>query len=138
MHAGICRSKICCINHRKSAFSIRTLLENPRQMMQIRLTNHVGWVQIRSKIVQGTFWRRSGAPWGAQGAVWQDSCQTWGAHGATFGIQFPIQNCFFWEQKIDDFLGHNFHAFGVPFWVRMGLPLVPKMSLEVKAWILVK
>ena len=43
-------------------------------------TINILWIrlQIRSKIVQGTFWRPSGAPWGAQGVPdWILGVKSW-------------------------------------------------------------
>ena len=52
---------------KKMQMFIRTREEHQRNMMQT--TSKISWnrLQIWLEIVQGTFWRRSGASWGAQG-----------------------------------------------------------------------
>ena len=65
-------------NCRKDPFFIRTWVGNHRK--HYWKTIKISWnlFQNRSKIVQGTFWRPSGAPWGAQGVPdWILGVKSW-------------------------------------------------------------
>ena len=67
MHSGFVQSYIRFPNRRKDVFYIRKRLDNQRN--NDAKTTKITWNRrhIRPQFVQRTFWRRSGASWGAQG-----------------------------------------------------------------------
>ena len=77
-YSGVLQSNICFANCRTDPFFIRKLVGNQRQ--NDLKTIKISWnrLQIRTKIVQGSFWRPSGAPWGAQGVPdWILGVKSW-------------------------------------------------------------
>ena len=114
MHSGFFRSNICFATRRQDAFFSRKRVETQRNYDA--KTIKISWnrFHIRSEIVQGTLWRRSGASWGAQGVPdWILGVKSWFPWTPRWGPLFD----FFSMQNSSDFL--------VVFWMHFGRILHP-------------
>ena len=78
MYSGVLLSNMCFAHCRADPFFIRKLVGNQRQSDLKTSKILSNRLQIRTKIVQGTYWRPSGAPWGAQGVPdWILGVKSW-------------------------------------------------------------
>ena len=131
MYSGVLQSNICFANCRKDPFFIWKLVGNQRQ--NDLKTIKISWnrLQIRSKIVQGTFWRPSGAPWGAQGVPdWILGVKSWFVGPPLDPRWGPFFDFVSMQNSSNfgfDFWMH-FWAIGHPFWRPICIPNGPKWS----------